>query len=231
MNPPELTPVAGRNPAASGACWKQAGTWGDASCEELLRHVHCRNCPQYSSAASRLLDRPLPPLYREEWSGHFIEKKAAVNLRTASYVAFLIGDEWLGLPTRVLQEVAPPRAIRTVPHRRQGVVLGLVNVRGELVICACLRAALWTEDDAEQGAAAAAHQRLLIVYRDGERFAFPVDQVQGIVHLNSSDLREVPATVGRHPQNCLAGVVSWQGRSIGLIDDDRLFQLLNRSLG
>lgn len=233
MISPESTPVPGGTLDAASTCWKQMGTWGDASCPELVRHVHCRNCPHYSSMASRLLDRPLPPGYREEWSGHFIEKKAAVSLRTDSYVAFRIGDEWLGLPTRALQEVAPPRPVRTVPHRRQGVVLGLVNVRGELVLCACLRTALWTGDDPGAGAtpATAARQRLLIADREGERFAFPVDQVQGILHLHASDLREVPATVGRHPQNCLTGLVSWQGRSIGLLDDSRLFQLLNRSLG
>ena len=32
----------------------------------------------------------------------------------------------------------PNRLIHSLPHRRQGIVLGLVNVRGELLICVSL---------------------------------------------------------------------------------------------
>ena len=35
-------------------CWNKIGVRGDASCAELERHIHCRNCPTYSAAAVRL---------------------------------------------------------------------------------------------------------------------------------------------------------------------------------
>src|SRR5438445_8021579 len=52
-----------------------------------------------------------------------------------SAVIFRIHSEWLALPTEAFQEVAERRRIHSLPHRRNGVVLGLVNIRGELLIC------------------------------------------------------------------------------------------------
>ncbi len=151
-----------------------------------------------------------------------------------SYLVFRLATEWLGIPTRVLQEVTPLREIRTLPHRRQGVVLGVVNVRGELVICAGLDRALGVaQSDGPHGetASEASHQRLLIARREGDRFAFPVDHVHGITRFPPGDIREVPSTVSRGGHPCTHGIALLEGRSVGLIDDERLFHLLNRSLG
>ena len=40
------------------ACWNEIGVHGDGSCRELQKFILCRNCPVYSSAVVRLLDRP-----------------------------------------------------------------------------------------------------------------------------------------------------------------------------
>ena len=40
-------------------CWNKIGVRGDGSCPELEKHIHCRNCPTYTAAASMLLDRDL----------------------------------------------------------------------------------------------------------------------------------------------------------------------------
>ena len=55
-----------------------------------------------------------------------------------SIVIFRIGPEWLALPTRVFQEIAERRTVHSLPHRQHGVVLGLINIRGELLICVSL---------------------------------------------------------------------------------------------
>ena len=44
----------------TSGCWETIGVHGDSSCEELAQHIHCRNCPVYSTAAQGLLDRPIP---------------------------------------------------------------------------------------------------------------------------------------------------------------------------
>ena len=37
------------------ACWNQIGVQGDATCPELPKVVHCRNCPVYAAGGRALL--------------------------------------------------------------------------------------------------------------------------------------------------------------------------------
>ena len=113
-------------------CWNKIGVMGDSSCGELAQVVHCRNCPVYSAAGARLLDRPLPADYRREWTEHFSRAKAPATQGKISAVIFRIGQEWLALPTRVFQEITERRVIHSLPHRRNGIVLGLINIRGRI---------------------------------------------------------------------------------------------------
>ena len=129
----QLATPAGGAPAQVYDCWKTIGVEGNGTCRELPGFIHCRNCPVYSAAGLQLLNRPLPADYRREWTEHFAQKqKLSTPLKTSALI-FRIDREWLALPTHAFQEVAERRAIHTLPHRRQGIVLGLVNIRGELL--------------------------------------------------------------------------------------------------
>ncbi len=68
--------------------------------------------------------------------------------------------------------------------------------------------------------------RLLVVRRDSERWVFPVDEVDQVHRFAAGELTRVPATVGRALARLTRGVFHWQGRSIGVIDDERLFATL-----
>lgn len=239
MSNPSVPGETGREtdvpPVVIDACWKRIGIWGNQECPELKTCTHCRNCPIFSASAARLLDRPLPPGYRSDWTGHFSDKKDDVLLNTLSVLVFVAGGETCAIPMRALQEVVDVRAIRTLPHRRQRAVLGLVNVRGELVITVSLAAALGIPDHDPAGASAAGpaqgSARLLIAAHEGERLAFPVQEILGITRVSPSELKDLPATVLHGGRRCTGGVFTWKGRSIGFLDEHRLFQLLNRSLG
>src|SRR5947209_2742729 len=116
-----------KNPPRINDCWNKIGVYGDASCPQLQQHVHCRNCPVYSAAAVDLLDGELPPDYLERWTGHIAQEKQVKELDTHSIVIFRLGGEWLALPTTAFMEIAGLRAIHSLPHRRNGVILGLTN--------------------------------------------------------------------------------------------------------
>src|SRR5471030_2732737 len=130
-------------------CWNKIGVHGDGSCPELERHVHCRNCPVYSASAAKLLDADLPPGHLDEWTGHFSGEQKVEEAGTQSVVIFRLGAEWLALPTAVFKEVATLRAVHSLPHRRSGLVLGLANVRGALLVCVSLGDMLGLEKAAE----------------------------------------------------------------------------------
>ena len=228
----ELQPTSGTGglPAQIHDCWNTIGVEGNGTCRELQKFIHCRNCPVYSAAGIQLLDRPLPADYRREWTEHFAQGKKLSTPAKTSVVLFRLGREWLALPTPLFQEVAERRAMHTLPHRRGGVVLGLVNVRGELLICASLGRLLGLNPGNAEAKPRTVFDRLLVANWDGHRLAFPVDEVQGIHRFQQNELKEPPATVAKSTLTYTRGIFSWRDCSVGFLDADLLFATINRSL-
>ena len=92
----------------------------------------------HGSAAGRLLDRDLPEGYLSETTDVVSAEKRTAETGTESILIFRIGLEWLALPTRIFQEITEPGSIHKLPHRVGGILRGLVNVRGEVLLCAAL---------------------------------------------------------------------------------------------
>jgi chemotaxis-related protein WspD len=219
------------NISAINDCWNRIGVRGDASCSQLAQHTHCRNCPTYAAAAADILDRAVPgqlaPLTHAA-----AEEQAAVELDTHSVVVFRIGAEWLALATTVFQEIAVLRAIHSVPQRRTGAVLGLVNVRGELLVCLSLEYILGLERAviAQPAQPRTAQKRLLVMKRAGQLAVCPVDEVIGIESFHKRQLRITPATLSKSGATYTNAVLSWRHKLVAVLDDELLFHTFNRSL-
>lgn len=213
-------------------CWNAIGVRGDASCPALDQLVHCRNCPVYSAAAAELLDRDLPADYVADGTSRFAREKPDETLGTHSVVIFRVGAEWLALPTSVFEEVVNPGPIHPLPHRRSGMVLGLANVRGELLVCVSLGQMLGLEQAAgwEPEKHRTVYPRLLVIRREGSRAVVRVDDVHGTHRFHPRELRAVPATVAKAAATYTTAMLSWGERSVGLLDDQLLFSALQRSL-
>jgi chemotaxis-related protein WspD len=217
--------------AAITDCWNTIGVRGDSSCPRLEQYIHCRNCPVYSAAALGLLDAELPVDYLTHWTQQNAQEKGLTEATTHSVLVFRVGTEWLALPTTVLKEIASLRTIHSIPHRRNDVVLGLANIRGELLACFSLRQLLGLEQTAGiQQEQHHASERLLVMQRDGNRAVCPVDEVCGIARFHPRVLTPVPATIAKATGTYTRSVLSWQRKSVGLIDDQLLFHTVNRSL-
>ena len=229
QDPPEPSDAP---PVALVACWNTIGVRGDRSCQELDVHVHCRNCPVHASAAAALLDRPVPAAFAHDRTGHFAEPKPADERGTQSVVVFRIGPEWFALPTPAVAEIAERRIVHSLPHRRAGVVLGVVNVRGELLVCVSLGRLLGLEPstDTVSGAHVPVTGRLLVIHRNGMRAVLPVDEVRGIQRVHPKDFRDVPTTVSKAAASHSRALMSWDTHVVGLLDDEKLVHTLQRSL-
>lgn len=217
-------------------CWNQVGVWGDSSCPRLGEVAHCRNCPVYSSAAARLLHGEPPAEYLSEWTARLaLPRPAAEAAKTEAVMIFRLGPEWLALPAAIFQEVAEPRPIHSLPHRRGKVLKGLVNIRGELILCVSLGGALRIEEQATShslnGHSQTTYARLLVVATPGGRLAFPVAEVHGIEPFASGQLQPIPETLALASARFTRGILPWKNRSVGCLDDGPLFHHLNRSLG
>ena len=231
-------------------CWNVIGVEGNGTCRELARHTHCRNCAVYSAAGMRLLDRPLPAGYRRELAAHYAQAKQVTQPTRLSVVIFRLASEWLALPTNAFQEVAERRVVHTLPHRRRGLTLGLVNVRGELLVCASVARLLGMEEvrNAETASAEyrppnSAHrttsalrpapsvfERLLVASWQGQRVAFPVTEVHGIHRFEKGELQAPPATLTKSALSYTEGVLNWRDRTVGLLAAETFFSTLNRAL-
>jgi chemotaxis-related protein WspD len=205
-------------------CWNSIGVRGDKSCPELQRHSHCRNCPAYSAAAATLLDRDLDAPPAAAMPGHFAEAAPLGEGSTESAVIFRVGTEWFALSTLLLDEIVGMRVVHSLPHRRNPALLGLVNVRGELVVCVSIaRLLIGDTAPSPQG-------RLVVVRHASGRLAFPVDEVQHAHRYHPDELKPVPATVARSASAFTRGLLSWRDRIVGCLDERLILEALNRSL-
>jgi chemotaxis-related protein WspD len=212
-------------------CWNEIGVRGDSSCPKLEQHVHCRNCPVYSAAALALFDRELSADQVGQATRQVARKELAAELDARSVVVFRLGAEWLGIPTIGFREIASERTIHSIPHRMGDTVLGVANVRGELLICVSLQRALGIERRVEPKAERALPKRLLVLKNDGHCLACPVDEVHGVEPFRGSEYQDAPATVAKAQTAYTKAVVAWQGKSVGVLDLELIFYKLNRGLG
>lgn len=175
-----------------------------------------------------LLDSAPAPEYQSEWTQFYATEKKAAPPVLHSVVIFRLGNEWLALATNVFQEIAERAPIHTLPHRKKHLVLGMVRVRGELLICTSVAAVLNIETAAHTDAANRT-ARFIVINNNGSRFVFPADEVSGI-HRLSDELSPAPATVAHATAAYTKGLFQWQNKTVGCLDDQLLFHTLNRSL-
>ncbi len=228
----ELIPAAAPAPAAGHVadCWNKIGVSGDSSCPELVKHAHCRNCPVYSAAGAELLNRRLPADYRKEWTTHFAREKIRAAPGRLSVVIFRIGTEWFALPTAAFLEVAEYRAIHSLPHRHDGLLLGLINFRGELLVCVSLSRLLGVERLSIREKPCKVYDRLVIAEWQGSLITFPVHEVSGVHRYEPEELQESPATVALSSTTFTRSTIIWNNKRVGCLDAESLFATINRSL-
>lgn len=206
-------------------CWNRIGVQGDGTCGELAQHIHCRNCPVYSAAARQMLHLSRPGEDRQFWTRHISEPRPPPPADTRSALILRCSAEWLALPTNLCVEVAGLRAVRTLPHRRDPALLGLVNVRGELMPCISLSAMLRLQPSSSAGT-----PRLVIVKGEGESTAVHVDEVHGTHRYAQPELQPLPGTVAASPSPNTCATLRWRERSVGLLEGRAFLSSLDRCL-
>ena len=233
MNEPLTPPDANVPPMTVDDCWNRIGVWrrGDEICPQLARVIHCRNCEHYTAAGRQILQREIPPGYRDAWTRVLAEPKVRQQADTESCIIFRLGDEWLAIPSRIVSEITSARPIRRLPHARS-MVKGLVNIRGELQLCMSLGALLGLEKGAQPRSVGSVGiaDRMLLIGDQGNRYVFPVTEVHGLHHHPPGELQAVPATLGKATASYTKGVLPWRDAHVACLDADLLFKALNASL-
>jgi chemotaxis-related protein WspD len=210
-------------------CWNEIGDRGDSSCQGLRAQTHCRDCPTFKAAAAQLLEAPLAPDEVTETAAYLARPKTTISTdRPFSAVIFRVGGTWLGLPSDAVEEITSPRPIHALPHRRQGAVLGVTNIRGELLVCVALPLVLAL--NAERPADAQAVPRMIVTRQNGARTVYPVEEVMAVERFQPSDCVLAPALVAKAAVSFTKAVLQWRRTPVSLLDADLLLAAVNRSL-
>ena len=245
LYPPESTgsTAADNEPAASRLddCWNRIGVFGDRSCPELLNCVHCRNCPVYSAAGRSLLERLPPGDYLQEWTSVLADTKRGSESsslsadgsvvrsdQSLSVMIFRIANELFALPVGVFLEVSAPFVVHSVPGRSNQLFLGMVNVRGEIMLAASLTNLLGLSVTASSGTQGAG--RMAVAGAPEGKWVFPIDEIYGIYLFNRDDVKPAPVVITNADRSYACGVFQWQNRTVALLDADRIFNALTTEI-
>lgn len=219
-------------------CWNRIGVFGDRSCPELTSCVHCRNCPVFSAAGRSLLERLPPSDYLKEWTTVLAETQrgsqgsslsadglAVRSEHSLSVMIFRLQGELLALPVGVFLEVSAPFVVHSVPGRSNALFLGMVNVRGEIMLAASLSHLLGLKPATETSQLQAS--RMAVAGTPEGKWVFPIDEIHGIYLFHREAVRPAPVVISQagHAYGC--GVFQWQNHTVALLDPERIFAALN----
>jgi chemotaxis-related protein WspD len=221
-------------------CWNRIGVFGDRSCPELLNCIHCRNCQVYSAAGRSLLERLPPGDYLQEWTSVLAETKRGSESsslsadgsvvrsdQSLSVMIFRLANELFALPVGVFLEVSAPFVVHSVPGRSNQLFLGMVNVRGEIMLAASLTNLLGLNvaNSSQQAAG-----RMAVAGTPEGKWVFPTDEIYGIYLFNRDDVKPAPVVIANAARSYTCGVFQWQNRSIALLDAERIFNALTMEI-
>jgi len=222
-------------------CWNRIGVTDDRTCDQLKRVIYFRNCEVYSAAGRSLLERTASPEYLKEWTDVLAENSSLNTglgegtlvraADTISVIIFRLGSERLALPVSILQEVTPPCKMHTVPHRSDNLFLGILNIRGETLLCTSLTHLLGLEAIADtESTSLTSTRRLIVAGRYQNKWVFPVDEIHGIYRFHLDEFKDAPVVVSKASETYTKGVFTWQDKKVNFLDCELLFYTLNRKI-
>ena len=215
-------------------CWNKIGVWSDKKtlCPKLEDVIHCRNCEVYSAAGRTVLERKLPEDYEENWAEVYAGNKKEKISGAESITIFRLGNEWLALPTNIIEEVSDVSVIHSIPHQRTTVLKGLMNLRGQMSICVSLGQLLEIEkynkdnDDIRNRT----YERIIAINHNKSSFVFLVSEVKSTYRLRPGELKEPHSTLSHAKGTFTKGILSWENKDVAYLDTELLFYTLDKKL-
>ena len=211
-------------------CWNTIGIWGNHTprCERLKDLIHCRNCEIYSEAGSIILSRPGESEYLQEWQQNLSIPRQEDSQQLKSALVFRMGDEWFALSSKFIREITHCDKHHSLPHRKNNVLRGLVNVRGELLLNVSL-GYLFKINKSETHKKFT-HERFIVIDDGEEKFAFPVTEVREITHYSDSEIQPAPSTLNYDTSCFVKGIIQHKNTDVGILDSELVFTALYKNL-
>ena len=211
-------------------CWNSIGVWGDQSprCERLKNIIHCHNCEIYTQAGHQLLSRPAEESYLAEWKANLNQPRTEKNINLKSALVFRMGDEWFALASKFVKEITHCDKHHSLPHRKNQVLRGLVNVHGELLLNVSL--GYLFKISKSETESKYTHERYIVINDNDELFAFPVTEVREIIHYRMEDIQATPSTIKKDTSCFIKGIIQHKNTDVGILNSDLVFSALHKNI-
>jgi len=197
-------------------CWNQIGVWrkGLDICPKLETVAHCRNCQVYIDAGLALLDRDINEDYIKENTAKYKNAKSLGSVAQISCIVFRSENEWFAINTNVLNEICEVSEIHSIPHNRNPLISGMVNVRGEIEICIAFNELHQQKSQQDS----VGKSRMLVINLESGRYVYRADEVMGIFKIDNNSIRPAPSSVAATSSHYVNGIFDYNEQSIGLVD-------------
>lgn len=153
------------------------------------------------------------------------EEQNPPPLPELSLLIFRLADEWFAIDTYALNEVIEKRPIHTIPNRPEKILLGLVNIRGQLKICVSLHILLELPDLQQE------KEKYVVISKDNSIWVCPIDELLGIHYFETDQISPKHEAASKTSEAYLKGVIQLGDRNIGYLDAGMLLESLDRSFG
>ena len=140
---------------------------------------------------------------------------------TKQVCTFYLGNECYGIEVESVQEVIANQMLTRIPLAPPAVV-GLMNIRGQIISAISVRRAMRMESDQDL-----TESTILVIRRGGLEVGMLVDRIGDIIEVVPEEMEQAPDTVGETIRDFIAGVVSLEGELLLILD---LEHLLNDEL-
>jgi len=180
------------------------------------------------SAAERLLEREAPAGYLASWARSLANAPVATRTADVAAAVFRLGDERFALAAAVVSEAHVPRVVHRLPGRTNEVFRGVVALRGEVHLCADLHALLGCAR--VPAGASRTPARMVVIARPGETWAFEADEVSDVRRFDPATVAPAQVTVAKAAVRFTDGMVDFGDGPVALLNPERLFAGLSRSL-
>ncbi|MEL6468966.1 MAG: chemotaxis protein CheW [Cyanobacteria bacterium J06623_4] len=198
------------------------------------------------TASACLLQRPMSAEYLAEQTDKLATSLPQTSAgATLSAMIFRLGQEWFALPAGLCMQVLPPVPAHTLPHRSNSTLLGVVNVRGQMLLKVSLMDILGLSDNAAASYASGSsknltarakgkiYPRMMVVKKshgqgESDVWVFEVDELDGIHAIWYDQIEAAAAGITTDAIACTSQVFVWQGHRVNFLDDERLFEALRQ---
>ena len=140
--------------------------------------------------------------------------------RLERFCVFRVDDQVLGIEVGTVQEVIRDRRITPVP-RAPAAVLGLINLRGEIVPALDLRRCLGLPPAPRRSAT-------MVVFRPGEEdLSLVVDEVLEVREIDTDDFEPLPPTLQTTGRELIRGTHPLDDRLLLWLDGSKLLEAVS----